>query len=164
MRSARSGVQSEKAPSALSSASTAQAAISSATVRHCCSASGGVASRRSSSSACFSTRSCGPSGTSRMASFSSRPPQGSSMAVQMMLKQECAMAMPYMVALSWRIPGSKTALRMQNTVSSAATPMTLNIRCTTAARRAFLLAPTEDSSAVTQVPIFWPMMMGMAAA
>ena len=53
---------------------------------------------------------------------------------------------------------------MQNTVSSTATPIMLNIRCTTAARLAFLLVPTEDSSAVTQVPMFWPMMMGMAAA
>ena len=33
-----------------------------------------------------------------------------------------------------------------------------------AVRRAFLFAPAEDSSAVTQVPMFWPMMMGMAAA
>ena len=34
--------------------------------------------------------------------------------------------------------------------------------CAMAARRAFLFAPTEESSAVTQVPMFWPMMMGMA--
>ena len=31
-----------------------------------------------------------------------------------------------------------------------------------AARRAFLLAPTEEIRAVAQVPMFWPMMMGMA--
>ncbi len=40
--------------------------------------------------------------------------------------------------------------------------MMLKYRCTMAARRAFLLAPTEEISAVTQVPMFWPMMMGMA--
>ena len=72
--------------------------------------------------------------------------------------------MPYMVAGAWRIVGAKTALTMQNAVSSTTTPMTLNIRCTTAARLAFLFVPTEDSRAVTQVPIFCPMMMGMAAA
>ena len=86
------------------------------------------------------------------------------MAVQMTLKKEWAIAMPYMVALSWRMPGSNTALTTQNPVSSTATPMTLNKRCTTAARFAFLLVPTEDKSAVTQVPMFCPMMMGMAAA
>ena len=53
---------------------------------------------------------------------------------------------------------------MQSTLSSTATPMTLNIRWTTAARRAFLFAPTEESMAVTVVPMFCPMMMGMAAA
>ena len=74
------------------------------------------------------------------------------------------MAMPYIVADSFRIAGAKMALTMQNTVSSTTTPMTLNIRCTTAARLAFLLVPMEDSSAVTVVPIFWPMIMGMAAA
>lgn len=56
------------------------------------------------------------------------------------------------------------ALTMQNTVSSTATPITLNIRCTTAARLAFLLVPTQEISAVTQVPMFWPMIMGTAAA
>ena len=95
-----------------------------------------------------------------MASFSSMLPQGSSMAVHRMLNREWAMAMPYIVADSFRIAGAKMALTMQNTVSSTTTPMT----CTTAARLAFLLVPTEDSSAVTVVPIFWPMIMGMAAA
>ena len=32
-----------------------------------------------------------------------------------------------------------------------------------AVRRAFLVAPTELIRAVTQVPMFWPMMMGRAA-
>ena len=44
------------------------------------------------------------------------------------------------------------------------TPRMLKYRCTMAARRAFLLAPTPASSAVTQVPMFWPMMMGTALA
>ena len=86
------------------------------------------------------------------------------MAVQRMLKAECAMAIPAMVADSFSSAGAKMALTMQNTVSSTATPMTLNIRCTTAARLAFLLVPTQEISAVTQVPMFCPMMMGTAAA
>ena len=38
----------------------------------------------------------------------------------------------------------------------------LKYRCTSAARLAFLLAPIPEIMAVTQVPIFCPMMMGMA--
>ena len=41
--------------------------------------------------------------------------------------------------------------------------MRLKYRWMIAARLAFLLAPTEESIAVTQVPMFWPMMMGSAA-
>ena len=63
-----------------------------------------------------------------------------------------------------RRAGAKIALTMQNTVSSTTTPMTLNIRWTAAARLAFLLVPTEDSMAVTVVPMFCPIIMGMAAA
>ena len=33
---------------------------------------------------------------------------------------------------------------------------------TTATLRAFLLTPMDEMSAVTQVPMFWPMMIGMA--
>ena len=41
--------------------------------------------------------------------------------------------------------------------------MTLKYRWTKAVRLAFLLAPAEEISAVTVVPMFWPMMMGTAA-
>ena len=34
--------------------------------------------------------------------------------------------------------------------------------CTTATLRAFLFTPMDEMSAVTQVPMFWPMMIGMA--
>ena len=40
--------------------------------------------------------------------------------------------------------------------------MTLKEMWITATRLALRLTPMELSSAVTQVPIFWPMMMGMA--
>lgn len=76
------------------------------------------------------------------------------MAVQRILKAECASAMPYMVAGSLKISGAKISLTRQNSVRTTATPITLNIRCTTAARRAFLLVPIEESMAVTVVPMF----------
>lgn len=50
-----------------------------------------------------------------------------------------------------------------NTVSQTTVPITLNERCTIAARFAFLLAPKEDMIAVMQVPMFCPMMIGIAA-
>ena len=56
----------------------------------------------------------------------------------------------------------RKAFSRQKTVSQTPVPMMLKQRWTTAARRAFLLAPTEEIMAVTQVPMFWPMMMGMA--
>ena len=105
-----------------------------------------------------------PSGTRRIASFSSSPDAGSSSAVQATLNAVCAIAMPYIVALSPSIAGAATARTMQNTASHTTVPMTLNDRWTIAARFALRLVPTEEISAVTQVPMFWPMMMGMAAA
>ena len=48
-------------------------------------------------------------------------------------------------------------------MSHTTVPTMLKSRWTTAARLAFLLAPTEEIRAVTQVPMFCPMMMGMAA-
>ena len=59
--------------------------------------------------------------------------------------------------------GAASAFTSQNTPSQMPAPARLNSRCTRAARRALRLAPTEDSIAVTQVPMFWPMTMGMAA-
>ena len=50
--------------------------------------------------------------------------------------------------------GRNSARTRQNTTSHTAVPITLKDRCTKAARRAFLLVPTEESIAVTQVPIF----------
>ncbi len=42
-------------------------------------------------------------------------------------------------------------------------PNILKERWTTAARLAFLVVPKEESMAVAQVPIFCPMIMGIAA-
>ena len=86
------------------------------------------------------------------------------MAVHRILNTEWATAIPAIDAALFSSTGAKMVLTMQNTVSSTATPITLNIRCTTAARLAFLLVPTQEISAVTQVPMFWPMIMGTAAA
>ena len=71
--------------------------------------------------------------------------------------------MPTMLALSSNRAGCTTALMMQYTVSHTMVPIILKLRCTRAARRAFLLVPNEERSAVTQVPIFCPMMIGIAA-
>ena len=57
----------------------------------------------------------------------------------------------------------KIAFAASNSASQTAVPMILKLRCTTAARRAFLFVPTEDSMAVTHVPMFCPMIMGIAA-
>ena len=117
------------------------------------SASGGVASRRSSSSVVCSS----PffvSGTIHSASFSSMPDRGSSSAVHSTLNTEWATAMPNMVAGWASSAGANSSRTRLNTLSQTTVPMMLNIRCTTAARRAFLLVPMADSSAVTQVPMF----------
>ena len=42
--------------------------------------------------------------------------------------------------------------------------MILKYRCTSAARFAFLFAPTAEISAVTQVPIFCPIIIGITVA
>ena len=41
-------------------------------------------------------------------------------------------------------------------------PMILKYRCTNAALLAFFLVPIHDMSAVTHVPIFCPMIIGIA--
>ena len=41
--------------------------------------------------------------------------------------------------------------------------MRLKYKCTIATRRALRLAPMEETREVMQVPMFCPMMMGMAA-
>ena len=74
--------------------------------------------------------------------------------VHAMLNSEWATAMPNIVALSPKSAGANTAFTMQNTASQTTVPMTLKLKCTMAVRFAFLLAPTEEISAVTQVPMF----------
>ena len=71
--------------------------------------------------------------------------------------------MPTRVAGSSKKAGGNIARSPQNTASHTALPMTLKERWTRAARFAFLFAPTEESMAVAQVPMFCPIMMGMAA-
>ena len=99
----------------------------------------------------------------RLTSASSRSEAGSINTVQPMLNAVCTMAMPESVALSFRIAGAKIALIRTNRLSQTTVPMILNIRCTSAARRALRFVPTEEISAVTQVPMFCPMMIGTAA-
>ena len=88
---------------------------------------------------------------------------GSIRSVQRRLNTEWDIAMPKRETGRSRAAGARSTLIRQNTVSHTAVPITLNKRWTTAARFAFRFAPTEESIAVTQVPMFWPMMMGTAA-
>ena len=80
------------------------------------------------------------------------------------LKPVWTAAMPAKEAGAARIGGRRAAFTAQNAVSHTAEPMALKDRWTSAARLAFLLAPMADSRVVAQVPMFWPMMMGTAAA
>ena len=82
--------------------------------------------------------------------------------MQITLKTEWATAMPMRVADSSSSAGARAAWMIIKSTRQRTVPMILKQRCTRAARRAFLLVPTEDSMAVMQVPMFWPMMMGMA--
>ena len=50
-----------------------------------------------------------------------------------------------------------------NTVNQITVPITLKDKWTIAARLAFLLVPKDESRAVTQVPIFCPIIIGTAA-
>ena len=85
-------------------------------------------------------------------------------AVQAMLKSECATAMVAAVAGRDKNAGWSMARTTQKTTSMTAVPMMLKLRWTTAARFAFVFAPMDESIAVTHVPMFWPIMMGMAEA
>ena len=71
--------------------------------------------------------------------------------------------MPKCVAGASRIAGLIVTDTMLNTESHIIVPIILKERCTTAARFAFLLVPKEESIAVIQVPIFCPIIIGMAA-
>ena len=62
-----------------------------------------------------------------------------------------------------RTAGSKPYFQIENSTSINIEQITLNIRWTKAVRFAFLFAPTDEISAVTQVPMFWPIMIGIAA-
>ena len=73
------------------------------------------------------------------------------------------MAIPTSDADSLSNAGANMAFIIQNTVSQTMVPITLNARWTIAALLAFLLVPTDESIAVIQVPMFCPIMIGIAA-
>ena len=54
------------------------------------------------------------------------------------------------------------SLKMKYTIRPRIVPIRLKLICITDTFLAFLLTPIEDKSAVTQVPIFCPMMIGIA--
>ena len=59
---------------------------------------------------------------------------------------------------------SKIALVRVSRGSQMMVPRTFTEMCMTATRLAWVLAPMLEMRAVTQVPMFCPMMMGMAMA
>ena len=121
----------------------------------------GVASKRSSSSVCLSG--VFESGTRRITSFSSNPDIGRSNNVHNILNAECAAAIPKREIDSLKRSGLNIAFTAQKTASHTVVPITLKERWTRAARFAFLFAPTDEIIAVIQVPIFCPIIIGIAA-
>ena len=103
------------------------------------------------------------SGTSFIANFSRSEDIGSKSAVQAILNSECAIAIPRYDADASKSAGFKIADIRLNTESQIIVPITLNDKCTIAARFAFLFVPKDERSAVTQVPIFCPIIIGTAA-
>ena len=72
-------------------------------------------------------------------------------------------AMPNRDAGSFRSGGFKNRDTGRKTRSRIRVPIILKDRWTTAARLAFFVVPKEERRAVAQVPIFCPIIMGMAA-
>ena len=103
------------------------------------------------------------SGTSLYASFSSSPDIGRRIRVQAMLKIECAVAMPAYVAGAFSIVGANKTFTTEKIPRQTTVPITLKDKCTRAALLAFFVVPTEERIAVMQVPIFCPIIIGMAA-
>ena len=97
-----------------------------------------------------------------LASHSSWRVKGSSRTVVHTLKTVWQKAMP--TALTGAVRNGKwnTALPPHRAIRPTAVPMRLKEMWITATRLALRLTPMEEIRAVTQVPIFWPMMMGMA--
>lgn len=134
--------------------------MSPASFRHFSRAAAGAASSRGSSSVPFSPSS---PGSSRSTARSSSPAAGNSSIVHSRLKAVWITATPGRVTGRASIVGAASTFTSQNTASHTPAPVRLNSRWTSAARRALRLAPTEDSMAVMQVPMFCPIMMGTAA-
>ena len=96
------------------------------------------------------------------ANFSNCLVSGINVKVHSKLNTECTIAMP--ITPIWLAKKSKwiNILRTSKTVSQIIVPPMLKHRWTTAALLAPLFAPIEEISAVTQVPMFWPIIIGMA--
>ncbi len=78
-----------------------------------------------------------------------------------MLNIVCTMAMPKVLAVSL---SKENQQRMQpvKTAQEHQRADDVKVQMNHCGALAFLLAPAEEISAVTVVPMFWPMMMGMA--
>ena len=96
-----------------------------------------------------------------MAAFTIHLPRGSSSSVVPMLKRVCMLAI-WAAGLSgvrlWMKPTREAPMRgvTRHRVVKTAVPMRLNIRWMMVVRLALRPVPTEASTAVMQVPMFWP--------
>ena len=59
--------------------------------------------------------------------------------------------------------GAMKIFNRKNPIIKMTAPVMLKYRCTMAVRLAFLLVPTDEIRDVTQVPIFCPSTIGIAA-
>ena len=75
----------------------------------------------------------------------------------------CTNATPHMSMANDANAKSRKKFSTVYAVIQNTTPITLKYRCARAARFAFLLAPRQERSAVTQVPMFCPITIGIAA-
>ena len=90
-----------------------------------------------------------------MASFTSSPPQGSRSRVVTTLKRVCMLAI-CAAGLSVRDCMKGTSGVTWHRMVNRTVPMMLKDRCTTVVRLALRLVPMAASTAVMQVPMFWP--------
>ena len=101
-------------------------------------------------------------GTETVASLTISREKGASEITERILNAVCTAAMPHQVSTGCARKGISTSdVTTRYTISQKSADRTLKYRWTRAVRRAFLFAPIEESIAVTQVPIFRPMMIGI---
>ena len=101
-----------------------------------------------------------------IANFSIRRLQGSNITVDITLNNVCVAAMERGVAaalVAFANQSDGKRFKINKNESSTKVPKRLKYRCISPARFALLDVPTDEIRVVTQVPIFCPIIMGIAA-